>query len=138
MSSIPPLSPVSYGLSRRLPATTVEEALPRVVAALAGEGFGVLTQIDVRATMQAKLGVEERPYRILGACHPGLAHEALCAEPGVGLLLPCNVLLVADDAGGVQVAAIDPVPLFAVVGRAEVSAPAAAVRARLERVLAAL
>ena len=138
MSNVPVFSPVPYGLSRALPNVPFAEAVARTRAALATQGFGVLTEIDVRATLKAKLGAEVRDYVILGACSPALAHRALSAEPGVGLLLPCNVVVSADDAGGVVVAAVDPVSLFGVVGRPELESLATEVRAQLTAALAAL
>ena len=114
-----------------------DETVEHVRAALAAEGFGVLCEVDVEATMRAKLGVEREPYVILGACNPPLAHEALTAEPDLGVFLPCNVVVYAG--GGVtHVAAVDPRPLFELVGKAEVAPVADEVRARLERVVAAV
>lgn len=131
------MSDTPYSLTARL-ATSFEDAVARARAALAAEGFGVLTEIDVRATMQKKLGAETRPYLILGACNPALAHQALQAEPAIGVLLPCNVVVAEDDDGGCTVSAVDPVALFSVVGRPDIQPVAEDVRARLERVLAAL
>lgn len=127
-----------YGIS-----TTVQlpydEAVRRTREALSAEGFGVLTEIDVRATLKAKLDVEFRPYVILGACNPPLAHKALTAERDIGLLLPCNVVVyAADDPARSVVAAMDPVQALALTGNQEIGPLAAEVRARLERVLAAV
>ena len=138
MSTIPPLAPSRYSLTASLAATAFDDAVARVRAALADEGFGVLTEIDVQATLKAKLGAETRPYLILGACNPPLAHQALQAEPTIGVLLPCNVVVAGDDSGGVIVSAVDPVAMFEVVGRPDVQPLANEVRARLERVLSAL
>lgn len=138
MTTIPVSSPTSYGLTRALPGVPFPDAVARTRAALATQGFGVLTEIDLRATLKAKLGAEVRDYLILGACNPALAFEALCVEPGVGLLLPCNVAISADDADGAIVSAVDPVALFNVVGRPGVEPLAAQVRERLERALAAI
>ena len=125
-----------YSLSRR-----VNGAFPEVVeatrAALAAEGFGVLTEIDVKATLAKKLDVEMRPYLILGACNPALAHRALQADAAIGTLLPCNVVVAESDAG-VEVAAIDPQAMFAVVDNPHVGSIVEDVRARLQRVLDAL
>jgi uncharacterized protein (DUF302 family) len=130
------LSTSGYGLTAivRLPW---DDAVQRTRDELAKEGFGVLTEIDVRATMRKKLDVEFRPYVILGACNPPLAHRALIAEPGVGLLLPCNVVVYAgDQPGECVVAVIDPLPQFQLTGRADLEPVAREVRERLERVLA--
>lgn len=133
--SIPVSSPVTYGLSRALPTLSYEEAVPRVRAALAAQGFGVLTEIDVKATMKAKLGEEVRPMVILGACNPPVALQALQLEPGVGLLMPCNVVVSADDDGGCVVSAIDPGALFGVVGREGMEPLVEKVRAMLQAAL---
>lgn len=107
--------------------------------ALAAEGFGVLTEIDVRETLKKKLDVEFRPYRILGACNPPLAHQALSAEIDIGLLLPCNVILYEGEAPGTTVvAALDPVVQLGLTGRDDLEPLAGEVRARMERVLKAV
>lgn len=108
--------------------------LERVREALKDEGFGVITEIDVRATMKQKLGIEYPDYAILGACNPKLAHAALEAETEVGVLLPCNVV-VRESADGVVVQAMDPVAAMSVIGTPEVAAVAAEARERLERVV---
>ena len=128
---IPAFPSTPYALMRALPTTPSADALVRTRAALATQGFGVLTEIDVRATLKAKLGAEVRDYVILGACNPALAHRALTEEPGVGVLLPCNVVVSADDNGGVIVAAADPLALFGVVGRPGLEGIASEVRQRL-------
>lgn len=111
-----------------------EEALPRVVEALKTEGFGVLTEIDVRDTLQKKLGVEMRRYKIMGACNPPLAHRALQTELDVGLMLPCNVIVYEGDDGRAVVNAID--PLETIAAHHDGLRPIAAeVRAKLARVL---
>ncbi len=127
----------AYGLHTRLDGVDFDAAVERTTAALAGEGFGVLTTIDVQATMKKKLDLDTNRYTILGACNPPLAREALSAEAGIGLLLPCNVV-VTEVEGGTVVAAIDPVAMFSVVARPDVAPLADAVRERLLRVLAAL
>ena len=125
-----------YTLATRLDAP-VADARPLVEAALRGEGFGVLTEIDVQATMKARLDIDGEPYLILGACNPPLAHRALTADPSVGALLPCNVVLRADGRGTI-VEAMDPAAVMALVDDPELAAVAADARARLERALAAL
>jgi uncharacterized protein (DUF302 family) len=114
------------------------EALERVTQALAKEGFGVLSDIDVAATLKKKLGVEVPPYRILGACNPQFAHRALEAEPQIGALLPCNVVVRDDRSGKTFVEAMDPLAVMQLVGRPEVEEIAREVRSRLERALGAL
>lgn len=126
-----------YGFGKTV-APGFDAALERVTQELAKEGFGVLTEIDVQATLKKKLGRDVPPYRILGACNPPLADRALAAEPSIGLLLPCNVVVRQDDAGSVHVEILDPEALFTLVDRPEVGALAAEVKARLARVLAAL
>jgi uncharacterized protein (DUF302 family) len=113
-----------------------QRAVEAVTAALAGQGFGVLTTIDVRATLKAKLGVEVQDYEILGACNPTLAHQALSANPEIGLLLPCNVT-VRQVAGRSLVQAVDPVELLAMAGgpSAETAEVAADASARLQTAL---
>jgi uncharacterized protein (DUF302 family) len=100
--------PMSYFFSKTLDVG-FDEAIRRATEALKAQGFGVLTEIDVAATLKTKIGVDFRPYRILGACNPKLAHEALTAEPDIGLMLPCNVVVQDAGAGKTKVSAIDPV-----------------------------
>jgi uncharacterized protein (DUF302 family) len=115
-----------------------EQAVERTKEALKTEGFGILTTIDVRQTMQEKLGVEFEPYVILGACNPTLAHRALTAEHELGLLLPCNVIVHEHD-GGTAVSIVDPVQMLGFVGdNPELSAVAAEAAAKLRRVVATL
>ena len=124
-----------YGMSRTV-RLRYEEALARTREALAGEGFGVLTEIDVSATLRKKLGVEFPPYIILGACNPPLEHRALEAELEIGLLLPCNVVVyAAGDPADTIVAALDPVEALSLSGNEAVQPIAREVRERLERVL---
>lgn len=114
-----------------------EQAIEAVTQALAKEGFGVLTEIDVAATLKKKLGIERAPYKILGACNPQFAAKALEAEPQIGALLPCNV--VVRVAGGKTIVEfMDPDAVLTLVGRPEVGKIAAEVRERLQRVMAAL
>lgn len=127
-----------YGMKKTLPLP-VDRAEARVREELEVEGFGVLTEIDVRATLRKKLDVEFRPYRILGACNPPLAHEALSAETDIGLLLPCNVIVYRGDSDDESVVSVlDPVTQLAVTGRDDIEPLAKEVRERMERVLAAL
>ena len=115
-----------------------DEAVARVTEALAKEGFGVLTEIDVAATLKKKLGVDVPAYRILGACNPQFAHQALQVEPQIGVLLPCNVVVRADASGKTIVEIMDPRAVLELVGRPEIARIAGEVRSRLERVLAAV
>ena len=113
-----------------------ERAVERTKQELSKEGFGVLSEIDIAATLKKKLDVEFRPYVILGACNPPLAHRALIAERDLGLLLPCNVVVYAADENGKSViAAMDPEAALELTGNPEVREVAREVRARLERVL---
>src|SRR5512141_2123002 len=124
-----------YGMSVTV-GLPYEEAAARTREALATEGFGILCEIDVAATFKKKLDVDFRPYVILGACNPPLAHKALLAERDLGLLLPCNVIVYADDGPGHSVvAAIDPVEQLALTGNESIRPVAAEVKGRLQRVL---
>jgi uncharacterized protein (DUF302 family) len=114
-----------------------EEALPLVKEALKAEGFGVLTEIDVKQALKEKLGVAIAPYVILGACNPRLAHRALTTDPDIGLLLPCNVVVCAEG-DRTQVEVADPVAMLGIVGNPALDAIAAEAKQRLQRVVAAL
>ncbi len=124
---------VPYGITKRLSRTTMAEARERLARALTAEGFGVLTEIDVQATLKAKIGADITPYVILGACNPKLAHRAIAAEPGVGLLLPCNVVL-ATDGQDTLVSAASPRAMFGVTpARPELEAIAGEAEERIRR-----
>ncbi|MDH5527883.1 MAG: DUF302 domain-containing protein [Nitrospirota bacterium] len=124
----------TYGIAKRLDMDYAQ-AVEKVTEALKGEGFGVITSIDVKATMKAKLGRDFRPYVILGACNPNLAWEALNSEADVGLLLPCNVVVEEAEGGGSRVAAIDPEAMLSVTGRDDLKELAKDVKARLNRAI---
>ncbi|PKP69108.1 MAG: hypothetical protein CVT82_12685 [Alphaproteobacteria bacterium HGW-Alphaproteobacteria-4] len=128
---------MSYTINRTITDASFDEVDARTRAALADKGFGVLTEIDVKATMKKKLDVEMTPYRILGACNPTMAHKAIGMEPRVGAMLPCNVILRAVE-GGVEVSAIDPVASMQAIDNAELKAVAGQVREMLKAVVAAV
>ena len=112
-----------------------DEAIARTEAALKTEGFGVISRIDIQQTLKAKIDVDFRPYTILGACNPGLAHEALQVEDKVGLMLPCNVIVQQYGSGEVEVAAIDPVVSMQAIDNPELTKAAQVVRDKLSRVI---
>jgi uncharacterized protein (DUF302 family) len=127
---------MSYYMSRTI-ESGFDEAVARVVDALKREGFGVLSDIDVAATLKQKLGIEFRPYRILGACNPPLAHQALSAEDKIGVMLPCNVIVQEAGAGKIEVASIDPRAAMEGVGNPALADVAREVADRLARVISA-
>lgn len=133
---MPTQPPYGFGTTLTLP---YEEAVARVTEVLAAEGFGILTQIDVQATLKQRLGVDRPRYVILGACNPPLAHRALTAEPSIGLLLPCNVIVYEGDAPGETVIALlNPLTMAQMSDNPALSAVAEEAHARIRRVLAAL
>jgi uncharacterized protein (DUF302 family) len=128
---------MKYYIARTVDAG-FDEAVGKAVAALRSEGFGVLTEIDVSATMKQKLGIDFRKYRILGACNPPLAHKALTAEDKIGVMLPCNVIVQETAAGMTEIAAIDPRAAMERVGNPALAEIAQDVAGRLERVVKAV
>jgi uncharacterized protein (DUF302 family) len=133
-----PATEFRYGLKKTL-ALPIDEADARVREELKKEGFGILTEIDVRTTLKQKIDVDFRPYRILGACNPPLAHQALTAETDIGLLLPCNVVVYQGESEHESVVGIlDPETQLNATGRDDIAPLARQVRARMERVLDAL
>ena len=126
-----------YGFGKSV-ALSFDQALAKVTAELQKEGFGVLTELDVAATMKKKLDHDMPPYRILGACNPAFAKRALAAEPSIGLLLPCNVVVRQDAAGAVQVEFLDPGMMGQMTENADVGPIGAEVREKLQRVMRAL
>lgn len=126
-----------YGFGKAV-SYSFEEALEKVTQALQKEGFGILTEIDVAATIKKKLNLDMRPYRILGACNPSLAHQALEAEPSIGLLLPCNVVVRMDNNDKVYVEFLGPDVLKEMVDKEEIDNLAVEVKDRLKRVMNAI
>ncbi len=127
-----------YGMTTTLPVS-YDEAIERVMAALSEQGFGVLTTIDVQATLKQKLGLDTRRYVILGACNPPLAHRALSEEPGIGLLLPCNVIVYeADEPGCTVVSIVDPLVMIRMANNDALQEVAEEAHRRLKAVMAAL
>ncbi len=125
---------MSYYFSKEL-NVSFDEAVEKVRDALAAEGFGILTEIDVKATLKKKLDVDFRPYKILGACHPESAYQALQAEDKIGLMLPCNVVVQEREPGQAEVSAIDPVASMAAVDNPNLAEVAEGVRKKLASVI---
>jgi uncharacterized protein (DUF302 family) len=125
---------MSYTIDRLIENTNFEEVDNRTRAALAAHGFGVLTEIDVQATMKKKLDVDMAAYRILGACNPQMAHQAIGMEPKIGAMLPCNVILRVVD-GGVQVSAVDPVASMQAIDNEDLHSVAGQVREMLSTIV---
>ena len=125
---------MSYNISRKT-SGEFNSVVARVKDALKTEGFGVLTEIDVAGTLKAKIDKDFRPYRILGACNPGFAYEALSAEPHIGVMLPCNVIVQRYDNGEVEVSSIDPATAMESVGNPALAAIADKVRGASQRVI---
>src|SRR5271157_2911896 len=125
---------MSYNISRTV-VGDFDAVIARVKDALKTEGFGVLTEIDVAGTLKAKIGKDFRPYRILGACNPNLAYQALSEEPHIGVMLPCNVIVQRYDNGEVEVSSIDPATAMEAVGNPKLATVASQVRAALQRVI---
>ena len=125
---------MSYYFSKTLD-TSFEDAIDKTTAALKEEGFGILTEIDIKATLKKKLDVDFKKYQILGACNPPLAHKALSSEEHIGLMLPCNVIVQEQDDGKVEVAAVDPVASMQAVENAELGGVATEVRELLKKVI---
>jgi uncharacterized protein (DUF302 family) len=126
---------VDYGLTRSFPNVSLGEARERITEALKEEGFGILTEIDVKETLKKKLDVDFRPYLILGACKPPIAHQALEKEPGIGLLLPCNAVIAETNEGGSEVSIVKPEAMFSLVKNREFQPLVAQVTESLTRAL---
>ena len=129
---------MSYYFNKTIPGLSFEEAIDRVTEVLKTEGFGVLTQADIKATLKKKLDVDFRKYRILGACNPPFAHKALQAEDKIGLMLPCNVIVQEVDGGSIEVAAIDPIASMEAIDNPKLIEIARQVQQKMKNVIAQL
>ncbi len=127
------MSTTELGLTTRFDDAGFDDVVERTTAALADQGFGIITEIDVKATMKKKLDVDGLPYKILGACNPGFAHKALTADPQIGLLLPCNVIVYKGEDGSVTVSLVRPDTLFALVDDPRMSELMGEVSSALQR-----
>jgi uncharacterized protein (DUF302 family) len=127
---------MSYTIDRTISGETFDKVVERTRSALSAQGFGVLTEIDVKATMKKKLGEDVDNYLILGACNPGMAHKAMQIEPKVGAMLPCNVIVRATGQNAVESSAIDPVASMTAIDNAELQSVAKQVREMLKTVIA--
>jgi len=128
---------MTYHFSRKL-NTTFADAETRIIKQLAEEGFGVLTEIDVQATLKKKLNVDFTPYKILGACNPNFAYQALQVEPQIGTMLPCNVILRELPEGDIEVSAVDPLASMQAIDNPELGSIAGQVRDKLKKVITSL
>ena len=129
---------MNYYNSKILQDAGFEEVIEKVTAALKQEGFGVLTEIDVKETLKKKLDVDFRPYRILGACNPPFAHKALLAENKIGTMLPCNVVVQETENGEIEITAVDPVASMSAVNNPELAGIAGEIQRKLKSVIAQL
>jgi uncharacterized protein (DUF302 family) len=136
--SLPSFGNPHYGLTRRFPNLSPDQAVTEITAALATQGFGILTEINVQTTFEAKLDVGIGSYRILGACNPGLAHQALSLDPGMGLLMPCNVVVAEEPNGQTVVSIAEPSAMFEPLQRDDLSDFAEEIRKRLQTALDAV
>jgi uncharacterized protein (DUF302 family) len=127
---------MSYTIDRTISGETFDKVVERTRSALSAQGFGVLTEIDVKATLKKKLGEDVDNYLILGACNPGMAHKAMQIEPKVGAMLPCNVIVRATGQNAVEISAIDPVASMTAIDNAELRSVAEQVREMLKTVIA--
>lgn len=132
------MTDATYGYTKNLGKVDFDEAVVKVTEALKTEGFGVLTEIDVKSTLKKKLDVDFRKYKILGACNPPLAHQAISNEPLIGLLLPCNVVVFEEDDGTITTSAVNPMEMFKVVENPGMSEIAGQVDAKIRKVVDSL
>lgn len=128
---------IRYGFTQNA-SGSFDDVVERTTQALADEGFGIITEIDMQATLKKKIDVDRKPYKILGACNPKLANQALGEEIDIGLLLPCNVVVRENDNGAVTVGFLDPTEIFKLVDNAQVAPLAEDIKARLKRVVKAI